>query len=286
MSLVLENVGYVYQAGSPNESVALEDVSLEVAEGEFVCVIGHTGSGKSTLVQHLNGLLVPTSGRVLVDGVDINDKALKKAERKRVRLKVGMVFQYPEHQLFEESVEKDIAFGPRNLGLEEAEVQSLVKRMMRMVGLDAKLGKVSPFELSGGQKRRVAIAGVLAMNPRYLVLDEPTAGLDPQGRDEILSQVRALKRDLGIAVILVSHSMDDVARFADRIVVMDHGRKLMEGKPKEVFAQYEELTRIGLGVPQVTALLHELRLRGWEIRTDIVDFAQARDEILACYRKR
>jgi len=286
MSLVVEHISHTYQVGSAQESFALHDVSLEIHEGEFVCIIGHTGSGKSTLVQHLNGLLVPSSGRVLIDGVDINDKKLKKAERKVLRLKVGMVFQYPEHQLFEETVEKDIAFGPKNLGLEEKKIRSLVKKMMAMVNLPLDLAKKSPFELSGGQKRRVAIAGVLAMNPKYLVLDEPTAGLDPKGRDEILMQVRDLKRELGIAVVLVSHSMDDVARFADRIIVMDHGEKIMEGKPKEIFAHYEELTKIGLGVPQVTALLHELKKKGWDIRTDIIDINEAKEEILACYRKR
>jgi len=234
----------------------------------------------------MNGLLVPTEGKVWLDGVDIHDKNLKKAQRKALRMQVGMVFQYPEHQLFEETVEKDIAFGPKNLGMSEDEIAQVVKRTMQMVDLDECLAELSPFTLSGGQKRRAAIAGVLAMNPKYLILDEPTAGLDPKGRDEILAQVRKLKHELGIAVILVSHSMDDVARFADRIVVMDHGKKAMEGTPKEIFSHYDELLQMGLGVPQITALLHRLKQQGWNVRTDIVDLDEGKEEILACYRTR
>ena len=214
MPLELKNASYIYQPNTPNESIALREVSITINDGEFIGIIGHTGSGKSTLVQLLCGLLTPTSGQVLIDGIDINAKDTPKEERKKNRLKVGMVFQYPEHQLFEETIIADIAFGPKNLGYDEKEARKLAKQAMKTVGLSEDLAQSSPFDLSGGQKRRVAIAGVLAMNPKYLILDEPTAGLDPQGREEILDEVRTLREKLGITVILVSHSMDDIARFA------------------------------------------------------------------------
>ena len=259
MPLELKNVSYIYQPNTSNESTALNNVSLTINDGEFIGIIGHTGSGKSTLVQLLCGLLAPTSGQVFIDGVDINAKDTPKAERKKHRLQVGMVFQYPEHQLFEETVIADIAFGPKNLGFAEKEARALAKSAMKTVGLSADLAKSSPFDLSGGQKRRVAIAGVLAMNPKYLILDEPTAGLDPQGREEILAEVQSLRQKLGITVILVSHSMDDVARFADRLLVLNDSQLYMQGTSQEIFARAEEMRALGLDIPVVTAILKPKR---------------------------
>ena len=269
MPLELKNVSYIYQPNTPNESTALNNVSLTINDGEFIGIIGHTGSGKSTLVQLLCGLLAPTSGQVFIDGVDINAKDTPKAERKKHRLQVGMVFQYPEHQLFEETVIADIAFGPKNLGFAEKEAHALAKSAMKTVGLSADLAKSSPFDLSGGQKRRVAIAGVLAMNPKYLILDEPTAGLDPQGRAEILAEVQSLRQKLGITVILVSHSMDDVARFADRLLVLNDSQLYMQGTSQEIFARAERLAQ-----------------EGWDIDTSIVDLDQARAEITRAWRQK
>lgn len=286
MPLELKNVSYIYQPHTPNESIALEDVSLTINDGEFIGIIGHTGSGKSTLVQLLCGLLTPSSGAVLIDGVDINAKDTDKATRKKNRLKVGMVFQYPEHQLFEETVIADIAFGPKNLGFSDKEARTLAKNAMKTVGLAPELAKSSPFDLSGGQKRRVAIAGVLAMNPKYLILDEPTAGLDPAGREEILSEVRSLQQKLGITVILVSHSMDDVARFANRLLVLNNGRLHMQGTATEIFAHADELRSLGLDIPIVTALLKKLAQAGWPVKTDIVDLSQAREEIIRAWQLR
>lgn len=286
MPLELKNVSYTYQPNTPNESIALDDVSLKINDGEFIGIIGHTGSGKSTLVQLLCGLLTPTEGTVLIDGVDINAKETDKATRKKNRLKVGMVFQYPEHQLFEETVIADIAFGPKNLGFDDKEARVLAKNAMKTVGLAPELAKSSPFDLSGGQKRRVAIAGVLAMNPKYLILDEPTAGLDPAGREEILSEVRTLQQKLGITVILVSHSMDDVARFANRLLVLNNGKLYMQGTATEIFAHADELRTLGLDIPIVTALLKQLAGSGWNIRTDIVDIEQARAEIIRAWKLR
>lgn len=286
MSLELKNVSYTYQPNTPNESIALDDVSLKINDGEFIGIIGHTGSGKSTLVQLLCGLLTPTEGAVLIDGVDINAKETDKATRKKNRLKVGMVFQYPEHQLFEETVIADIAFGPKNLGFDDKKARVLAKNAMKTVGLAPELAKSSPFDLSGGQKRRVAIAGVLAMNPKYLILDEPTAGLDPAGREEILSEVRTLQQKLGITVILVSHSMDDVARFANRLLVLNNGKLYMQGTATEIFAHADELRTLGLDIPIVTALLKQLAGSGWNIRTDIVDIEQARAEIIRAWKLR
>lgn len=286
MPLELKNVSYIYQPNTPNESTALNNVSLTINDGEFIGIIGHTGSGKSTLVQLLCGLLAPTSGQVFIDGVDINAKDTPKAERKKHRLQVGMVFQYPEHQLFEETVIADIAFGPKNLGFAEKEARALAKSAMKTVGLSSDLAKSSPFDLSGGQKRRVAIAGVLAMNPKYLILDEPTAGLDPQGREEILAEVQSLRQKLGITVILVSHSMDDVARFADRLLVLNDSQLYMQGTSQEIFAHAEEMRALGLDIPVVTAILKRLAQEGWDIDTSIVDLDQARAEITRAWRQK
>ena len=286
MPLELKNVSYIYQPNTPNESTALNNVSLTINDGEFIGIIGHTGSGKSTLVQLLCGLLAPTSGQVFIDGVDINAKDTPKTERKKHRLQVGMVFQYPEHQLFEETVIADIAFGPKNLGFAEKEARALAKSAMKTVGLSADLAKSSPFDLSGGQKRRVAIAGVLAMNPKYLILDEPTAGLDPQGREEILAEVQSLRQKLGITVILVSHSMDDVARFADRLLVLNDSQLYMQGTSQEIFARAEEMRALGLDIPVVTAILKRLAQEGWDIDTSIVDLDQARAEITRAWRQK
>ncbi len=283
MALTVKSLYHTYQPGTPNESHALKNIDLTVEEGEFVGIIGHTGSGKSTLVQHLNGLLKPTQGEVLLDGVNINAKSTK---LKEIRLQVGLVFQYPEYQLFEETVAKDIAFGPKNLGLEEKEVQKRVRAAMQMVGLDHEtLKNQSPFDLSGGQKRRIAIAGVLAMSPKYLILDEPTAGLDPKGREEILEQVKRLKETLNLAVILVSHSMDDVAQYADRMVVMHQGEIALSGTPREVFRHYDELRQLGVGVPTVTDLMHQLRQKGMPVSTDIITLEEAKAEILRVLRE-
>ena len=263
MPIVIEHLNYVYMSGGPYETHALDDVSLTIEDGEFVGLIGHTGSGKSTLVQHLNGLLLPSSGKITVDGLDIADKA---TDRRAIRRKVGLVFQYPENQLFEETVEKDIAFGPRNLGLDEAEIDRRVRDAMRKVALDYDaLHERSVFELSGGQMRRVAIAGVLAMEPRTLVLDEPCAGLDPRGREEILGLIRDLHRDTGATIVMVSHSMDDVASLAERVIVMNHGKVAMDGAPRDVFSRGAELRAIGLDVPQAVLLADKLRERGFDV---------------------
>ena len=263
MPIVIEHLNYVYMSGGPYETHALDDVSLTIEDGEFVGLIGHTGSGKSTLVQHLNGLLLPTSGTITVDGLNIADKA---TDRRAIRRKVGLVFQYPENQLFEETVEKDIAFGPRNLGLDEAEIDRRVKDAMRKVALDYDaLHERSVFELSGGQMRRVAIAGVLAMEPRTLVLDEPCAGLDPRGREEILGLIRDLHRDTGATIVMVSHSMDDVASLAERVIVMNHGKVAMDGAPRDVFSRGAQLRAIGLDVPQAVLLADRLRERGFDV---------------------
>ena len=263
MPIVIEHLNYVYMSGGPYETHALDDVSLTIEDGEFVGLIGHTGSGKSTLVQHLNGLLLPTSGTITVGGLNIADKA---TDRRAIRRKVGLVFQYPENQLFEETVEKDIAFGPKNLGLDDAEIDRRVRDAMRKVALDYDaLHERSVFELSGGQMRRVAIAGVLAMEPRTLVLDEPCAGLDPRGREEILGLIRDLHRDTGATIVMVSHSMDDVASLAERVIVMNHGRVAMDGTPREVFSRGAELRAIGLDVPQAVLLADKLRERGFDV---------------------
>ena len=277
MSIVIEHLNYVYMTGGPYETKALSDVNLTIHDGEFIGLIGHTGSGKSTLVQHLNGLIMPTSGRVLVDGMDLADKA---TDRRAVRQRVGLVFQYPENQLFEETVEKDIAFGPKNLGLDDAEIDRRVKDAMRRVALDYdRLHDRSVFELSGGQMRRVAIAGVLAMEPQVLVLDEPCAGLDPRGREEILGLIKKLHEEAGTTIVMVSHSMDDVASLAERVIVMNHGELVMDGAPRDVFACGEELRGMGLDVPQAVQLADKLRERGFDIPEGIYRIEEIKTEI-------
>ena len=283
MPIAVEHVSYVYMAGGPYETRALSDVSLTIGDGEFVALIGHTGSGKSTLVQHLNGLLVPTEGRVLVDGADLNEKG---ADRRAVRLRVGLVFQYAENQLFEETVAKDVGFGPRNLGLSPEETDLRVRRAMELVSLpyDKYAGK-SVFELSGGQMRRAAIAGVLAMEPEVLVLDEPCAGLDPRGRQDILALIRRLHSELGKTIIMVSHSMDDVANLAERVIVMDHGSIAMDGTPRAVFSRAKELTDMGLDVPAASRLAEALRARGFGIPEGAYLPGELKDAILRSFGK-
>lgn len=272
----LEKVNYTYMKGGPFEKQALFDVSLSVAEGEFVGVIGHTGSGKSTLIQMLNGLVKPQSGRVLIDEKDIHEKG---ADLRSVRFQVGLVMQYPEYQLFEETVEKDIAFGPRNMKLPEQEIRERVQLAANMVGLPKETLKQSPFDLSGGQKRRAAIAGVLAMQPKILVLDEPTAGLDPAGRDEILYKIRDMHRRMGMTVLLVSHSMEDIAKLADRILVMNQGRVEMFAPPREIFKHRQRLEEIGLTVPQVTQITDALRAAGYPLPEGIYTMEEACGEL-------
>ncbi|HCQ89166.1 MAG TPA: energy-coupling factor transporter ATPase [Clostridium sp.] len=278
MSIKIENLTHIYMPKSPFEKTALDNVSVEIKDGEFVALIGHTGSGKSTLIQHINGLLKPSSGKIIVDDIDITAHGVKLSD---IRKRVGLVFQYAEYQLFEETIEKDIAFGPRNLGLNEEEITSRVKRAMNIVGLDYETYKdKSPFELSGGQKRRVAIAGVVAMEPKVLILDEPTAGLDPKGRDEILGKIELLHREYNMTIILVSHSMEDVAKVANRILVMEDGKCILDGPPNLIFREVETLERVGLAVPQVTYLIRELRKKGFDISEDIFTLKQATTEIL------
>lgn len=284
MSIKIKNLTHVYMKGSPFEKKALDNVNITIDSGEFIALIGHTGSGKSTLIQHINGLLKPDSGQIVVDDVDITGK---KANLNFIRKKVGLVFQYPEYQLFEETIEKDIAFGPKNLGLSNDDINNRVKRAMNMVGLDYdKYKDKSPFELSGGQKRRVAIAGVVAMEPKILILDEPTAGLDPKGRDEILGKIKDLHKAYKMTIILVSHSMEDVAKLADRILVMNKGKCILDGKPSEVFKEIDTLESVGLAVPQVTYLVKRLREKGFDISNDIFTVEQARNEILRILNKR
>lgn len=263
----VSDLKYVYQEGMPFEQTALEGISFEIPDGDFTAVIGHTGSGKSTLIQHLNALIKPTSGKIEINGIDITGEG---ADLRKVRREVGLVFQYPEHQLFEETVYKDIAFGPRNMGLSEEETDRRVHEAIALVGLSDELLEKSPFELSGGQKRRVAIAGVLAMEPKVLILDEPTAGLDPKGRDEILNQLVTLhKENENMTIIFVSHSMEDVARIAENVLVMNKGRLCMHGSVAEVFERSSELHRMGLSVPQITELTHRLIKKGVDIRPDV-----------------
>ncbi len=277
MSLILNHVYHTYEEGTTLQANALQDICLTIEEGDFIGLIGHTGSGKSTLVQHLNGLLKASSGDILYNGQDIYDEDFS---LKELRSKVGLVFQYPEHQLFETTVFEDVCFGPKNLGLTQKEVQLRAYEALKQVGLPDECFYQSPFELSGGQKRRVAIAGVLAMKPEILILDEPTAGLDPKGRDEILGQVKKLHEEGNITVVLVSHSMEDVANYVNRIVVMNRGEILFDDVPKKVFAHYKELETIGLAAPQVTYMMHQLQEEGFPVRTDATTIKEAAAEIM------
>lgn len=282
MSLILDHVNYIYSAKTAYETQALKDICLKIEDGEFIGLIGHTGSGKSTLIQHLNGLLRATSGSIYFQGQDIYDADY---DRKALRGKIGLVFQYPEHQLFEATVFADVCFGPKNQGLSDKDAQLRAFTALREVGLLEEYWYRSPFELSGGQKRRAAIAGVLAMKPEVLVLDEPTAGLDPKGRDEILGQVAKLHQSLGMAVILVSHSMEDIAQYVQRILVMNQGAILLDGTPHEVFCHYQELESIGLAAPQVTYLMHELAGRGIPVDTKATTLEEAKAAILQAFAK-
>ena len=282
MAMKIEHLSYVYSPGTAFEKKALDDVSLEIPDGQFLAVIGHTGSGKSTLIQHLNGLLQPTSGTIYDEGKDIFSEGYS---RKDLRSRVGLVFQYPEHQLFEADVLSDVKFGPRNLGLEAKEIEKRALEALEAVGMDSSYYDKSPFELSGGQKRRVAIAGILAMKPRVLVLDEPTAGLDPRGRDEILDLVSYLHETQRITVVLVSHSMEDVANYAQRLVVMAHGKIVFDAAPREVFTHLQELKDIGLGAPQVTEACQLLREKGWKVSPSITRVDEAVRDILSCLKE-
>ncbi len=277
MSLKLENISYIYEQGTTSQTAAIKNVNLEIEKGEFVAIIGHTGSGKSTLIQHFNGLEKATEGKVYYDGKNIYDKDF---DIRQLRCKVGLVFQYPEHQLFEENVLKDVCFGPKNQGLSKEECIEKAKEALTLVGVDEELYEKSPFELSGGQKRRVAIAGVLAMEPDILVLDEPTAGLDPAGRDKILNCIKELHDKKHIAVVLVSHSMEDVANYAERIIVMDNGQVMFDDTPRKVFKHYKELEKIGLAAPQITYVMHRLKEQGLDVDTDIINIEEARKNIL------
>ena len=278
MSIKITNLTHIYAPDSPFESKAIDNVSLEINDGEFIALIGHTGSGKSTLIQHLNGLLKANEGQILINDFDITAKDVSLVD---IRKKVGLVFQYPEYQLFEETIEKDISFGPRNLGLSEEEINQAVRYSMSLVGLDYEKSKdKSPFDLSGGQKRRIAIAGVLAMKPEILILDEPTAGLDPKGRDDILSNIKEIHEREKNTIILVSHSMDDVAKLADRLLVMNHGKVEFFDTPTEVFKNEARLKEIGLDVPQVLQLANQLREKGFEISEDILTIDDIKNEIV------
>ena len=279
----LKKVSYVYSEGDAFEKKALDEISLEIPDGQFIGIIGHTGSGKSTLIQHLNGLLRATSGAIYYDGENIYQEGY---DMRTLRSKVGLVFQYPEHQLFEVDVFSDVCFGPKNLGLSKEEVEERAKKALTQVGLDESYYKKSPFELSGGQKRRVAIAGILAMHPQVLILDEPTAGLDPKGRDEILDQVALLQKERKITVILVSHSMEDVARYVDRIIVVNDGKILFDDTPKQVFQHYKELESVGLAAPQVTYVVKALKEKGWDIDTTATTVEEAKEAIVLAIKKR
>ena len=277
-----KNLNYVYSVGTPFVKAALNDVNISIEQGDFVAIIGHTGSGKSTLVQHFNGLVKPTSGQILVDGEDIwaNPKDIKK-----LRFKVGLVFQYPEYQLFDETVEKDIAFGPKNMGLSDDEIKSRVKYAAEIVGLSDKLLSKSPFDLSGGEKRRAALAGVLAMNPKVLILDEPTAGLDPIGRDSILDRIKQYRKESGSTILLVSHSMEDVAKVADKVLVMNESRVAMYGTVDEVYSRCDELQAIGLNVPYITRVFMGLKARGIDVPNNIYTVEKAKQVLVDLFKK-
>ena len=283
MSMKLEHLNYVYSPGTAYEKKALNDICLEIPDGEFIGLIGHTGSGKSTLIQHLNGLLKATSGELYFNGENIYSEGYNMRE---LRNQVGLVFQYPEHQLFEVDVMTDVCFGPKNQGLTPEECEKRALEALKLVGLKEKYYRSSPFELSGGQKRRAAIAGVLAMRPKVLVLDEPTAGLDPKGRDDILDQIAYLHRQSDMTVILVSHSMEDIARYADRIIVMNHGSVMYNDKPEKVFEHYQELEKIGLAAPQVTYIMHDLAEKGLPVKVNVTTVEEAADEIMKVLEKK
>lgn len=277
MGIIFDHVTHKYNPGSKMETIALNDICLNIEDGQFVGIIGHTGSGKSTLIQHMNGLMKATSGTVYYNGQDIYDKDF---DMKELRTQVGMVFQYPEHQLFENTVFDDVCFGPKNQGLNEAEYTARAFEALKLVGFPDEFVERSPFDLSGGQKRRAAIAGVIAMKPAVLILDEPTAGLDPRGREEILDMIKSVHERRGDTVILVSHSMEDVANYADRIIVMDDGKKVMDGSPKEVFTNYKELQGMGLGAPQVTYAMHDLKDAGFDVDVTATTIAEAKASVL------
>lgn len=281
MSIILDKINYVYSEETAYRIQALKNINLEIKEGQFIGIIGHTGSGKSTLIQHLNGLMKATSGTIYFHGQDIYADDF---DLRELRSRVGLVFQYPEHQLFETTIFDDVCFGPKNQGLSKEECEKRAKEALELVGFPEELYLQSPFELSGGQKRRAAIAGVLAMRPKVLVLDEPTAGLDPRGRDEILDQIAELHKKTGITVILVSHSMEDIAKYVDRIIVMNRGEKFLDGTPREVFAHYQELEEVGLAAPQVTYIMHDLRQNGLQVGNDVTTVEEAADEIMRYFR--
>ena len=282
MSIILDHLNYIYDEDTAMAHAALTDVNIKIDAGEFIGLIGHTGSGKSTLIQHMNGLVKPTSGTVYFDGKDISDPEF---DRKALRAKVGLVFQYPEHQLFETDCFKDVCFGPKNLGLSQKEVELRAYEALKQVGFDDDYFYQSPFDLSGGQKRRVAIAGVLAMKPEILILDEPTAGLDPKGREDILGLIKKLHDEVGITIILVSHSMDDVADYVGRIIVMNKGKVVFDDVPKEVFRHRQELESIGLAAPQVTYVMQELKASGFDVDIDVTTLDEAKNEILRVFSK-
>ena len=282
MSIELKNITYTYSPGTAYEIHALKDVNLEILDGQFIGVIGHTGSGKSTLIQHLNALIRPTSGSVLYNGEDVWEE---KYDRRKLRSQVGLVFQYPEHQLFESDVLSDVCFGPMNQGMSREEAEAEAKKALLQVGFKEKNFSKSPFELSGGQKKRVAIAGVLAMNPKILILDEPTAGLDPKGRDEILDQISELHKARGITIILVSHSMEDVAKYVERLIVVNRGQIAFDDTPREVFSHYQELEAMGLAAPQITYIMHALKQKGLKVDPNATTVEEARDDILRALKE-
>ena len=283
MGIRLENVCYTYGSDTTSEIKALNNVNLEINKGEFVAIIGHTGSGKSTLIQHFNGLERPKSGNVFYNDENIYENNY---DLRKLRCKVGLVFQYPEHQLFEETVLKDVCFGPMNMGMSREEAEKKAKLMLEQVGINEKCYNKSPFELSGGQKRRVAIAGVLAMNPEIIVLDEPTAGLDPKGRDKILNRIKELHDNTGIGVVLVSHSMEDVANYAQRLIVINNGKIKYDGMPKHVFKHYKELEKMGLKAPQITYIMHKLKEKGLDVDENVITIEEARENIMQCLNRK
>lgn len=283
MGIRLENVCYTYGSDTTSEIKALNNVNLEINKGEFIAIIGHTGSGKSTLIQHFNGLERPKSGNVFYNNENIYENNY---DLRKLRCKVGLVFQYPEHQLFEETVLKDVCFGPMNMGMSREEAEKKAKLVLEQVGINEKCYNKSPFELSGGQKRRVAIAGVLAMNPEIIVLDEPTAGLDPKGRDKILNRIKELHDNTGIGVVLVSHSMEDVANYAQRLIVINNGKIKYDGMPKDVFKHYKELEKMGLKAPQITYIMHKLKEKGLDVDENVITIEEARENIMQCLNRK